>query len=276
VEFIESGVGNYRTGMFSWSCLEGADPLDVAALSQANPNLGRRIDPESLLADAASAVAKGGESLTTFKTEYMCIRVRTMATAIDEDEWGECLEVGDLSAVRNRVACCLDVAPDGQHATLVAAAVLPDGRTRVEVVKAWDDTRALRRDLVPLITKVRPKALGWFPSGPAAALAADLAKRPGRLGWPPAGIEVDAIKAETAACCMGLAEQVKTRQVVQSDDPLLNAHVTGAKRLERGDSWVFSRKGKGHCDAAYATAGAVHLARTLPAPVGKPRLVIAE
>jgi hypothetical protein len=39
---------------------------------------------------------------------------------------------------------------------------------------------------------------------------------------------------------------------------------------------VFSRKGEGHVDAAYAAAGAVHLARTLPAPVGKPRLVVAN
>jgi hypothetical protein len=52
--------------------------------------------------------------------------------------------------------------------------------------------------------------------------------------------------------------------------------VTGAGRLKRGDAWVFSRKGEGHCDAAYAAAGAVHLARTLPAPVGKPRLVVAD
>jgi phage terminase large subunit-like protein len=274
--YIETGEGNQRRGMFSWSCEDDADPLDVAALAQANPNLGRRTDTEALLADAASAVRKGGEALTTFKTEAMCIRVRLLSTAIDTDDWRACMELGDLSEVRNRVACCLDVAPDGAHATLVAAAALADGRVRVEVVKAWGNTDDLRRDLPGLLARVRPKVLGWFPTGPAAALAADLADRPGRSGWPPKSVKVEPLKAEMTAVCMGLEEQVKTHRLVHADDPLLNAHVTGAGRLKRGDAWVFSRKGEGHCDAAYAAAGAVHLARTLPAPVGKPRLVVAD
>lgn len=274
--FIETGEGNYRRGMFSWSCTEDADPLDVNELAQANPNLGRRIDPEALLADAASAKAKGGDALTTFKTEYMCIRVRLLNPAVGAGAWRACLEAGDLAAVRARVAVCLDVAPDQAHATLVAAAVLADGRVRVEVVKAWEGTDQVRRDLAPLLTRVRPKVLGWFPSGPAAALAADLAERPGRLGWPPRGVAVEEIRGEVTAVCMGLAEQVSAGQIVHSDDPLLNAHVTGAERLKQGDAWRFSRKGEGHCDAAYATAGAVHLARTLPVSPGKPRLVVAD
>jgi hypothetical protein len=87
---------------------------------------------------------------------------------------------------------------------------------------------------------------------------------------------VEEIRGELAAVCMGLAEQVTAGKIAHSDDPLLNDHIGGAERLYRGDTWVFSRKGDGHCDAAYAAAGAVHLARTLPAPVGKPRLVVAD
>jgi hypothetical protein len=174
------------------------------------------------------------------------------------------------------VAVCLDVAPDGQHATLAAAAVLPDGRARVEVVRAWDNTDQLRRDLPGLLARVRPRAFGNHPNGPAAALAADLDKRK-RAGWPPKGCEVEAIRGDVAAVCMGLEEQVRAARVVHSDDPLLNAHVTGAERLgPAGAPWVFSRRGGGHCDGAYAAAGAVHLARTLPPSPGKPRLVVAE
>jgi len=272
--YNDTGEGDYRLGLFEWSAPDDADPLDVDALAQANPNLGRRIDPEALLADAARAVQKGGEALTGFKTENMCIRVRLLNPAIDASAWRACFDPGDLAAVRSRVAVCLDVAPDGRHATLVAAAVLADGRARVEVVKAWDNTERLRRDLPRLLARVKPKKLGWFPRGPAAALAADLADR-GRAGWPPKGVEVAEINGEVTAVCMGLEEQVGAGRVAHSDDPLLNAHITGAERLRRGDAWVFSRRGEGHCDGAYATAGAVHLARTLPAPVGKPRLVVA-
>lgn len=276
IEFIETGVGDYRLGLFEWSAPEDADPQDVDALAQANPNLGRRKDPDALLGTAARAVAKGGEALTGFKTEQMCIRVRLLDPAIDPGAWRRCLDPGDLAGARSRVALCLDVAPDGLHATLAAAAAMAGGKVRVEVVAAWDGigcTDRLRKDLPGLLARVRPQVLGWLPAGPAAALAADLKERP---GWPPPGITVAEIRGEVTAVCMGFAEQVTAEQIAHSDDPLINAHVGGAEPLKRGDAWVFSRKGEGHCDAAYACAGAVHLARTLPPPVGKPRLVVAE
>jgi hypothetical protein len=249
VKFLDTGEGDPRTGMFSWSCEDDADPLDVHALAQANPNLGRRIPHDSLLADARRAVALGGEALTSFKTECMCIRVRLLASAVDAASWAAGAELGNLNDVRDRVACCLDVAPDGKHATLTAAAVLADGRVRGEVVAAWDSTKKLRRDLRRVVARVKPRVFGWFPTGPAAAIAADLVESTA-AGWPPAGVRVEAIKSEATAVCMGLADLVATVDVVHSDDPLLNAHVTGAERLARGDGWVFSRRGEGHCDGA--------------------------
>jgi hypothetical protein len=277
--YIETGEGDDTLCLLEWSAPEDADPLDLQALAMANPNLGRRIDPRALLGDARKAVAKGGEVLTGFKTECMCIRVRQLDPAVDPGAWARCLDPGDLAAARSRVALCLDVAPDQLHATLAAAAVLPDGRTRVEVVQAWEGvacTDRLRADLPALLARVRPQVLGWLPNGPAAVLAADLAARKDRKGWPPPGVTVTEIKGELTAVCMGLAEQVTAVQVAHSGQGLLDAHALGAERLKRGDAWVFSRKGEGHVDAAYAAAGAVHLARTLPAPVGKPRLVVAN
>lgn len=276
--FIEDGEGDDDLGLFEWSAEEDADPLDIAALAQANPNLGYRKDAKKLLANARRAVARGGDALTGFKTEHMCIRVKHLNPAIDPGAWSRCAEAGGLEAVRARVALCLDVAPDLTHATLYAAAVLPDDRVRVDFVQAWDGTGAtekLRRDLPALIRRVRPRVLGWLPGGPAAALAADLVDR-GQAGWPPKGVAVEGIRADLPAVCMGFAEQVTARRIVHSDDPLLNAHVGGAERLKRGDVWVFSRKGEGHVDALYAAAGAAHLARTLPPPVGKPRLIVAS
>jgi hypothetical protein len=276
LEYIETGRGDYRLGLFEWSAPEDADPTDINALRQANPNLGRRKDPEALLAAARRAVARGGEALTGFKTEQMCIRVRLLDAAIDAAAWEACMVAGDLSGLRSRVAVCLDVAPDRRHATLCAAAVMNDGRVRLEVVERWDGsdaTRKLRAELPGWLARVKPQVFGWMPNGPAAAVAATLADRKGVRGWPPAGVTVAEIRAEVPALCMGFAEQVESRQVVHANDPLLNAHVTGASKLKTGDVWRFSRKGEGHCDAAYAAAGAVHLARTLPTPVGKPRLL---
>lgn len=270
-----------RLGLFEWSAPDGSKPTDLAALAAANPNLGYRIDPAGLLTDARRAEAAGGEELAGFKTEILCMRVPMLDPAIDGEKWADCLDPGDLADARSRVALCVDVSIDGQHATLAAAAVLPDGRVRVEVVAAWDGpgcTQALRQELPGHVQRVRPQKLGWFPAGPAAAVAADLAdrKQPGRAAWPPRGVTVEEIRQETTAVCMGFAEQVSSAQVAHSDDPLLNAHVAAAEKLRQGDAWRFTRRGAGHCDAAYSLAGATHLARTLPPAPAKPLVMVAR
>ena len=276
VEFIMTGVGDPRIGLFEWSAPEDADPTDIHALAQANPNLNRRQDGEVLMAKAQLAKRKGGEALTTFKTESMCIRVKNLNPAMDPQSWTDCYQLGDLAGVRSRVALVLDVAPDGEHVTLAAAAVLPDGRVRGEVVEAWEGpgcTDKAVRALPGLVARVKPQAFGWFPGGPGAALTAQLRKRE---GWPPAGVTAQEIKSDLPAVCMGLADLVTSRMFVHSDDPLLNAQQGGAERRYIGDVWVFSRRGDGHVDALYAVGGAAHLARTLPAPVGEPRLLFVD
>jgi hypothetical protein len=278
--YIETGDGDPRLGLFEYSAADGAEMDDPDALAQANPNVGRRMDWDTLLGPARRAKAAGGEEEAGFRTEVLCQRVRALDAAVDPTRWRATAEDGDLTEVRSRVALCLDVAPDGQHATLAAAAVLPDGRTRVEIVAAWSGQgclSALRRELTPWVERVKPRALGWFPFGPAAALAADLKGSSTRspleraLGRPP-----EAITADGAAVCMGFAEQVQAGQVVHADDALLDSHVLGAEKLRSGDRWVFSRRGGHHCDAAYAVAGAVHLARTAPASLGRPRIITAR
>jgi phage terminase large subunit-like protein len=278
VAYIESGEGDERLGLLEWSAPEDSDPEDPEALAYANPNLGGRTDLADLLADARRAKRNGGEELATFKTEIMCMRVKMMNPAIDPGAWGRCLLPGGLDAVRGRVALAVDVSPTQRHATAYAAAVLPDGKVRVDFVKAWEGQGCadqMRKDLPVLLARVKPKAFGWLPSGPAAAVAADLGKRK-RRGWPPPGCAVEEIRGELSAVCMGFESLVAAGQVAHSNDPLLNAHVGAAERLKRADAWVFSRKGDGDVDAAYAAAAAVHLARTLPPSLGKLRLLTAE
>jgi hypothetical protein len=281
LEFIELDEGDPRLGLFEWSAPEGASPLDLLALAQANPNLGYRIDPEALLGEARTAVAKGGAKLAGFRTENMCQTVSQLDPAIDPDAWVRCLDPGTLDDVRTRLALCADVSIDEQHATLAAAAVLPDGRTRVEVLAAWsgaDAVTSLRRELPGWVLKVKPRRFGWFPGGPAAAVAGEIrAKRrvDGRP-FPPASCEVEEITGDVSAACMGLASLVASHQVAHSDDPLLNAHTKAAEKLVAGDRWRFTRRGTGHVDAAYAAAGAVHLARLLPPSAGRQRLIVAR
>lgn len=284
LKYIETGVGDPRVGLFEWSAPDGSDPLDLGALAQANPNLGYRLDPDVLLGDATTAIEAGGKALAAFKTECMCMRIVAYDPAVDPEAWKACFVDGDLAGLRSRVACCVDVSADGLHATLVAAALMPDGRVRVEVVEAWSGPTAvtdMTRDLPALLRRVKPQAFGWFPGGPAAAAAARLANRKGRRAWPPPGVTVEEIRGEVTAVCMAFAADVDGGLIAHANDPLMNAHVGDAQKLYQGDVWRFQRMAakKGapveHCDCSYATAGAAHIARTLPTPVGRPRLYSA-
>src|SRR3990167_1768763 len=137
-------------GIFEWSSPDGAEPTDLDALAQANPNLGRRISVDSLMGDAIRAKAAGGDQLATFLTENHCRHVSRLNPAIDTTAWAACTDVGSLEGERNRLAACLDISVDGQHATLYAAAQLEDGRVRVDPIHAWtgNDTAAqVKRDL---------------------------------------------------------------------------------------------------------------------------------
>jgi hypothetical protein len=256
-----------RTGVFEWSAPPGCDVMDTAGWCAANPNLGRRLDVSTVRSAALRARANGGEEEASFRTEVLCQRVRALDAAIDPRNWSSSAAEGNLTSVRGRVALCVDLSPDGLHATLCAAAIIRPGVVRVEPVDAWSGIGApdaLRRDLPQWLARIKPRTLGWYPNGPAAALAAELGKdRP--PGWPPKGVTVAELSASNAAVCMGLAEQVVAGAVEHPDDPLLNSHVLEAEKLRQGDRWVFSRRGSGHCDAAYAAAGAVYLARTLRA-----------
>jgi hypothetical protein len=269
LEHLSKAPGDYRTGMFSWSCTEEMDPLNPEHLAVANPQLGHRVDVETLLGAAQIAVAAGGEALAKFKTEAMCIRVRSMNLAVDLGAWGRSVEVGTLDEYRGRIAACLDVSPDGTHASLVVAAVMTDGRVRVEVVASWDNLAAVRRELPAWIDRVRPYTFGWFPATGAAALTTELGQRKaGRVGWPPRGVRVAEIKGEAPAVCMGFAALVAELGTVHSGQELLTVHLGNAEKRFKGDAvWIFDRRpGAGHITATYGAAGAVHLARTVPAP----------
>jgi hypothetical protein len=273
VAALERPVPDDDVGLFEWSAPMGSSPTDLAALAYANPSLGlpNRTSARALLGQARRAAAAGGDELAGFRTEVMCQRVPRLDPALSPERWAACATETprSLADQRRRVALCVDVSLDESHATLVAAAVVGDV-VHVEVVAQWSGelcTVELRRALPDIVRKVRPRKLGWFPHGPAAAVAARIADK-GSRSWPPRGVDVAALDGvELPAVCMGLAEQVKAGEVQHADDPMLNAHVEGAQKLRRSEGqWVFTRKGAGPIDGAYALAGAVHLARTIPPP----------
>ncbi len=242
--------------LLEWSAPPGCELDDVTGWQQANPGLGYTVS------EAAIRSALATDPPNVFRTEVLCQRVDQLDGAIDFEAWKACADAaGTLEEYRRRVCAAFDVAPDGQHATLAVAALLSDGRVRVEIAAAWDSTDAARAEIGGMLDRIKPVALGWFPAGPAAALAPVLRARPGLT---------DLSGGKASEACQGLADMTRTRRVVHPADPLLDSHVRGASKLHSGDGWRFTRK-SGHVDAAYAAAGAVKLAQELP-PVKRARI----
>ncbi|MGE3414185.1 MAG: terminase [Dehalococcoidia bacterium] len=238
-------------GLLEWSAAPGCDLDDREAWAQANPSLGHTLSESALRAAMATDPA------AVFRTECLNQQVDRLDTALDLAAWKASADPsGTLAPLRDRLAAVVDVSPDGSHVTLCGAAAVDDTRVRVEVLAAWDSVAQARRELAALLGKVKPRIVGWFPSGPAAQLGVTLR-----------GLEAVELKgADVTECCQEFAALVSAGSILHPADPLLDAHVAGTSKLWAGDGWRFARRGGGHVDAAYACAGAVRLARTLPAP----------
>lgn len=278
IEALDAGTDEIDSelGLFEYSAPPGADPTDPRALAAANPGLERSAHGptlRSLLGQARAAIERGGEALTGFKTEIMCLFVLVLDAAIDPEGWKAGEVFGTLENARGRLAMVPELSPDMLHASLSVAAVEPGGKVRVEVIASWsglDAAKQLRKDLPTHVKRVRPRVLGWLPNGPMAAIAAELTADPRLLGvrfaMPPDHIQE--IRGEVSAVCMGFAEMVRAKDVLhaQGEESLLTKQVLGAAKLWFGDTWRYSRQGDGHCDALYGVTGAAHLARQLPPP----------
>ncbi|MGW3619479.1 terminase [Micromonospora arida] len=277
LEFIKTGEGDDGLILLEWSAEDNASPLDLRALAQANPNLNRvgedgvlRMAQRTLLGKARRAIKAGGQELDEFRTNYMCQFIRAFNGAINPEKWAAGYVAGDLRNLKSRLAFFLDVSPGPSgHIALVGAAVLEDSRVRVETIREWDGGTAsadMRRDLPGVLRRSGARKLGWMPNSETAKFGPDLRKM--RIG----GVVVEEITSEVSEVCMSFAEQVDSGQIIYGDDQdMLTDHVTGAFKKYSGDKWKFSRQGKGDCDAAYAAAGAVYLARTMPPSLGPKR-----
>jgi hypothetical protein len=158
-------------GLFEWSAPDGCEIDDLDAWAAANPGLGYTVVTEQAIRSAMMT-----DPPAVFRTETLCQRVDSLDAAIDmacrgrpqptrPRRWPPCATASPRASTSP---------PTAQHVSLALAAVLEDGRVRVEMAHAWTSTADCRRELPRLLERIKPMATGWFPSGPAAALGVDL------------------------------------------------------------------------------------------------------
>ena len=158
LSFIRSGEGDAELGLFDYSAPEGSVPSDIRALAQANPNLGRRVQTKSLIADALAAMERGGDKLKGFLTEQMCIRVRSLEPEpIPLEEWAA---LADPDAeIPPALAFSLFVGPDRDSWAIGVAGWLPDGRAFAHVAARGAGASLSVSELVRLVGQYKTASI---------------------------------------------------------------------------------------------------------------------
>lgn len=268
--------GEDPIALFEWSAPDDCDPEDESVWPMANPALNVRVEGHFTITTRGLRNSFRDQTIELFKTENLCMSVDALDAAVDLGGWTAGTDrKGSLTLAP--AAFCIDVSPDARHVALLGAQRTQHNRVWVEVVKTWEGRDAVSlasKDLPGWISARRPKVLGWFPTGPGAPFAALL----GKDAKPLPGTTVRALQGtDVNQVCMSFAQQVQARRIGHKGDMLLTKHVTGARRLLSGDGWRFSRREDMRpVNAAYAAAGAVHLARTLRTFGGRGEFIAAK
>lgn len=262
LDYIETGTGDEHLGIYEWSAPDTANIYDPQTWAYANPSLGLRKSHNAMKSEADTAKT-GSTEEANFKTEHLCMHVKAYDAAIDAAKWSESfVEELDWSSTSRASAMFLDVAWSQNRATLAVSYVRPDGKSQLGVFQEWRDANAmaqLESDLPAILAENKPRAFGWM-SGPAASKS--FLKQ---LKVP--GVQIEQLKGDVPTACMTFTDLVRDGMIVHGSpsNDLLTVQVTSAAKKQREDGqFTFTRSGVSDCDAVYASAGAVLLARSLP------------
>lgn len=256
VRFIQTGEGDERLGVFAWSARPGCDLLDVDETAQANPNLGRRIQWESLVGKARRAKLAGGEVEAKYRTEVLCQRVqRLREQPVTSDAWTETADdirpSGDpvffVTIAKEMVSASIAVAATHEAVPHVE---LADHRPGV----AW------------LVERVK-ELKGRYPQARFAAYAAGPVK-----SWLPTfadfGVDLQLINAtDASAACTHLQRLSDDGAFTHSPDPVVADSLAGAEKRDLdGGGWSWDwRASTSDLAPIAAVTGALWLLETHPA-----------
>lgn len=213
-----------------WSADPGADPDDRDAWYVSNPALGIRISEDYVLSERG---ALGDEE---FKRERLGIWAHSESEAlIPADVW----DAGATSEPLGRglpIAFSVDVPPSRDVATICAAAQLPDGRVRFEIVDRVDNFHVIADKLKALQARWEPAAIVVDAVSAAGTLIDDLRRdrvRTRQLSG----------RQYTEACAR-FYDLAMNGQAEHGGQAELNEAIAAAERKSKSNSsvWVWARK----------------------------------
>lgn len=216
-----------RLCFFEWSSALDAELLDQASWADANPSLGLPGGP--ILTALEAELLEVGEE--TFRREHLnqWLDLGELA-GVDAVAWAACFSPTPLPV---QVCLSLDITPERDWGSLVAAGDLGGGRTALEVIEHTTDLQHLVARTVEVAARHAATVVIDRPS-PAGACIPALER---------AAVTVQLIALpEVQRACGEFHDAISAALVAQPGDPRLTDAVLGASKRTVGDGWVWNRR----------------------------------
>jgi phage terminase large subunit-like protein len=234
-------------GFYEYSAPENCDIWDRKAWAMANPSLGILISEEAVEETIATS------TVVAARTETLCQFVNTGLTS----PWtpGSWEDLADKDMQMNpgmTVMFAFDVDPHTRRsASLVAGALLPDGRIALQLLQTWESLIAV--DELQIAVDIKKKCDEWHPrlvlhdSYTTAAIAERLRN---------SGIAVEAcVGAQFYTACSTFKDAIDNKRIVHAGQEVLDQQMLNVASSSKDTGWRIVRK-----KSAGSVAGPIGLA----------------
>ena len=222
-------------GFYEYSAPENCEIWDRKAWAMANPSLGILISEQAIEETIATSTNVAA------RTETLCQYVNTGLTS----PWtpGSWEDLADKDMAMNpgmTVMFAFDVDPHTRRsASLVAGALLPDGRIALQLLQTWESLIAV--DELQIAVDIKKKCDEWHPrlvlhdSYTTAAIAERLRN---------SGVAVEAVVgAQFYTACSTFKDAIDNKRIVHSpDQPELDQQMLNVASSSKDTGWRIVRK----------------------------------
>lgn len=210
-----------------FSADQDADPDDRAQWAKANPSFPRRTPVESMKRMRANLTDDA-----SFMREGLGVWDPPGSGALSETAWLACADTGSLAV--GPVAFAIDVAPDGNRASIAVAGVREDGLPHVAIVDSRAGIDWVPARVAQLLADHHNVGVALDPGGPAGALLLDLDH---------AGVKPTQLKTrDVVQACGRFLNLVEAAGLRHRDEGALLEAVRGAKTRPVGEAWAWARR----------------------------------
>jgi phage terminase large subunit-like protein len=222
-------------GFYEYSAPENCEIWDRNAWAMANPSLGILISEEAIEETIATSTNVAA------RTETLCQYVNTGLTSPwTPGSWEDLADKDMVMSPGMTVMFAFDVDPHTRRsASLVAGALLPDGRIALQLLQTWESLIAV--DELQIAVDIKKKADEWHPrlvlhdSYTTAAIAERLRN---------SGVAVEAcVGAQFYTACSTFKDAIDNKRIVHSpDQPELDQQMLNVASSSKDTGWRIVRK----------------------------------